>query len=58
VETFLTGSIPNLQLDSLSSQFYRFNLKIDADRGDEGVIKGIIAESEQNASLPDTRVAD
>jgi hypothetical protein len=42
LETFLTSSVPNLELDGLSIHFIIANLEVDSDGGHEAVIEQII----------------
>jgi hypothetical protein len=57
-ETFLSGGVPDLQLDSLAIQLNRLDLEINTDSGDERRCELIITESKQETTLADTRVAN
>lgn len=57
-EPLLSRSIPDLQLDSLSVNLYRPDLKVDTNRGDEGRRERVFGESQQQARLAHARVAD
>jgi len=56
-ETFLTRSIPDLQLDTFSIKFDCPYLEVDADGGDERWCPCVVAETEQETRLADARVA-
>lgn len=51
VETLLSSSIPDLQLDLLSVHLYCFDLEIDANCGDECCVEGIIWEPKESNVL-------
>jgi hypothetical protein len=48
-EPFLAGSIPNLEFDSFSVDFYVFDFEVYADCGDEGWGEGVVGVSEEEA---------
>ena len=58
VETFLTGCVPNLQFDFLSSQFNCLDFKVNANGRNKSGVKGVITESEQNTGLANSGVTN
>ena len=58
VETFLTGCVPNLQFDFLSSQFNCLDFEVNANGRNKSGVKGVITESEQNTGLANSGVTN
>lgn len=57
-ESLLTSCVPNLKLDRLSIQLNGSNLKVNANGADVWLSVGIIGETQQQARLANTRVAN
>jgi len=57
-ESLLTGGIPNLQLDGLSLELHGADFEVNANGGDVALSVGIVGETEQEAGLANTGVAD
>lgn len=57
-ESFLTCSIPNLQLDGLAFEFNSSDLKVNTNSADITLCVRVVCETEEKTRLSDTRVAD
>ena len=55
---FLSCGVPDLQFDLFSPEFDGFDLEVDSDGGDEGVVEGVVREAEQDARLSHPRIPD
>lgn len=58
MESFLTGSIPNLQFDLFATEFNGFDLEINPNGRDEGRVESIVTESKEDTGLANAGVAD
>jgi len=56
VKSFLSGSVPYLKFDFLSTQFYCLDLEVNSNGGYERCVECVITESEQDAGFAHTRV--
>ena len=45
MESFLPGSVPNLELDFLSLELDGFDFEVDADRGNECCVECVVRKS-------------
>eukprot|EP00315_Gephyrocapsa_oceanica_P002533 CAMPEP_0185340838 /NCGR_PEP_ID=MMETSP1363-20130426/98327_1 /TAXON_ID=38817 /ORGANISM="Gephyrocapsa oceanica, Strain RCC1303" /LENGTH=272 /DNA_ID=CAMNT_0027940067 /DNA_START=526 /DNA_END=1342 /DNA_ORIENTATION=+ len=52
LEPLLPRRVPDLQFDSLAVQLHAPDLKVDPNRGDEGLREGVIGKPHQNRALP------
>lgn len=57
-ESFLSGGIPNLELDCLSVQLDRSNFEIYTDRGNVGFGVSVIRESKKQTRFTNTGVSN
>mmetsp|Transcript_8145 Transcript_8145/g.24159 ORF Transcript_8145/g.24159 Transcript_8145/m.24159 type:complete len:333 (+) Transcript_8145:266-1264(+) len=52
LEPLLPRRVPDLQFDSLAVQLHAPDLKVDPNRGDEGLREGVVGKPHQNRALP------
>lgn len=57
-ESFLSGCVPDLKLNSLSIEFDRTNFEIDTDGRNVGFGVSVVGESKKQTRLTDTRVSN